>query len=124
MTGTLLWVGLGGALGAMLRYATVLGLAPMLGHTAAAILLINVLGSGLMGVAVAVLVERGGPTWAPPLLMAGVLGGFTTFSTFSADAVGLMERGRLDLALAYAAASVVLSIAALWAGLTLARSLL
>jgi CrcB protein len=53
----------------------------------------------------------------------GILGGFTTFSAFSLEAVTLWERGALGLAAFYVAANVGLSIAALFAGLALSRSL-
>jgi CrcB protein len=56
-------------------------------------------------------------------LATGILGGFTTFSAFSLDAVLLWERGQPGLAAGYIAASVVLSIAGLLAGLGLARAL-
>jgi CrcB protein len=55
--------------------------------------------------------------------MTGVLGGFTTFSAFSLDAVTLYERGDIALAAVYVAGSVILSLAALAAGLILARSI-
>jgi CrcB protein len=55
--------------------------------------------------------------------MTGLLGGFTTFSAFSLDAVTLWERGETMQAAAYVAASVVLSLAALMAGLFVARTL-
>jgi CrcB protein len=53
--------------------------------------------------------------------MTGGLGGFTTFSAFSMDALCLIERGRYLAAAAYIGGSVALSVAGLWAGLTLAR---
>ena len=55
-------------------------------------------------------------------LATGILGGFTTFSAFSLDAVALWERGDPGLALAYVAGSIVLSIAGLVAGLALVRA--
>jgi len=81
-----------------------------------------VLGSFAMGVLVVTLAHLGGNRFAP-LLMTGLLGGFTTFSAFSLDAVTLYERGEVALAGGYVAASVVLSLAALFAGLLVARSL-
>lgn len=75
-----------------------------------------------MGALVVVLLHFGSNRYAP-LLMTGLLGGFTTFSAFSLDAVTLYERGDLTLAAGYVMASVVLSLAALFAGLSLARSL-
>lgn len=114
----------GGGLGALLRFVMVGALGPVFGHAAPAILCVNVAGSAVMGVLFALLVERGAAPWAPPLLMTGVLGGFTTFSAFSLDAVGLIERGRADLALAYVLGSVLLSIGALWAALIATRAVL
>jgi CrcB protein len=55
------------------------------------------------------------------LLTTGVLGGYTTFSSFSLDTALLYERGELALAAAYVVASVVLSILGLFAGLWLVR---
>jgi CrcB protein len=55
--------------------------------------------------------------------MTGVLGGYTTFSTFSLDSALLYERGEIALAALYVAGSVVLAIAGLFAGLALVRHL-
>jgi len=55
-------------------------------------------------------------------LTTGVLGGFTTFSAFSLDTALLVERGRPDIAVAYATGSVVVSVAALFVGLAVMRS--
>ena len=57
-------------------------------------------------------------------LATGVLGGFTTFSAFSLDAVAIYQRGEPIMAALYVAGSVVLSIAGLWAGLSLVRAIL
>ena len=85
-------------------------------------LIVNIAGSFFMGALVVGLLHLGSNRYAP-LLMTGVLGGFTTFSAFSLDAVTLYERGQGALAAGYVLASVVLSIAALFAGLIMARSL-
>ena len=77
-------------------------------------------GSFAMGVLVVVLAHLSANRLAP-LLVTGVLGGFTTFSAFSLDAVTLYERGDVVLAAGYVAASVLLSVAALFAGLAVAR---
>jgi Integral membrane protein possibly involved in chromosome condensation len=78
-----------------------------------------------MGVAAVLIAEKGLGSWGrlAPFVMTGVLGGFTTFSAFSLDALYLMERGRGAAAALYVGGSVALSIGALWAGLSLARSL-
>jgi fluoride exporter len=87
---------------------------------------VNVAGSLVMGLLAGWLASRAGAAWSQDvrlLLMTGVLGGFTTFSAFSLDAWLLWERGALFHAGAYVLASVVLSIAALGAGLGLSRAL-
>ncbi|MCT4555939.1 MAG: fluoride efflux transporter CrcB [Pelagimonas sp.] len=119
----LLQVAIGGALGASARYLTGLAAARLLGKGFPwGTIIVNILGSFAMGVLVVTLLHLSGNRYAP-LLMTGLLGGFTTFSAFSLDAVTLYERGQITLALTYVAGSVLLSIAALAAGLILARSL-
>ena len=125
MIGTLASVALGGALGASLRYLFGVGVFRLLGPQTfpVAILSVNILGSFLMGVFVVLAAQRG-LTPLSPFVMTGLLGGFTTFSAFSLEAVTLYERGDIGLAAAYVAASVVLSILGLTLGLVLARSLM
>lgn len=121
---TLPQVALGGALGASLRYLTNVAAMRAFGPGfPVATVLVNVLGSFLMGVLVVALAEKGGMRFAP-LLMTGVLGGFTTFSAFSLDAVTLYERGQIALAGGYVLGSVILSLAALVAGMAITRGLL
>ncbi len=84
--------------------------------------IVNVAGCFAMGVIVTVLARKGGGHLAP-FLMTGVLGGFTTFSAFSLDALTLWERGQSGAAAIYVLGSVILSLAGIVAGLTLARSL-
>lgn len=120
---SILQVALGGALGAVLRYLTGVGLLRLFGHTAfpLGVLTVNVAGSFAMGLFVGLAAQRG-LTHLSPLVATGVLGGFTTFSAFSLEAVTLYERGAVALAAVYVAANVALSIAALFAGLALSRS--
>jgi CrcB protein len=123
MMATLVQVGLGGALGAVARYLTGIAAMRLTGPGFPwATLTVNVAGSFLMGALVVILAQYSANRLAP-LLMTGVLGGFTTFSAFSLDALTLWERGQAGLAAAYVAASVVLSLAAIAAGLLAARSL-
>ena len=117
-----LGAGVGGALrhGVNLACARVCGTAFPWGTLA-----VNVAGSFAMGLLAAWLAFRAGG-WsqgAQLFLATGVLGGFTTFSAFSLDAVLLWERGAALAAAAYVAASVVLSVAALVLGLALVRDL-
>ncbi|MEJ6390864.1 fluoride efflux transporter CrcB [Gymnodinialimonas ulvae] len=120
----ILQVALGGAIGAVLRYLTGVGMIRLFGAGAfpLPILTVNIIGSFLMGVFVVVAAQRG-LTHLSPLVMTGLLGGFTTFSAFSLEAVTLYERGDVGQAAAYVAASVVLSIGGLMAGLWLARGI-
>ena len=120
MVQTLIQVALGGAIGASLRYLTSLGAMRWIGPGFATVI-VNVLGSFLMGVLVVVLARKGG-TQLAPFLMTGILGGFTTFSAFSLDTLTIWERGQHGLALLYVGVSVVLSLAAIVAGLAVARA--
>jgi CrcB protein len=121
MVPTLLQVAAGGALGAAGRYLVNVATMRLLGPGFPwQTLAVNVLGSFLMGLLVVVLAKRGGMALAP-FLMTGILGGFTTFSAFSLDAVTLWERGATGQALAYVIASVGLSVGALVLALWLGR---
>jgi CrcB protein len=123
----LLLVALGGALGSSARYLLGVAATRTLGSgwpfgTFAA----NLLGGLLMGVLVGVLAHRGGADqdrWRL-LLGVGVLGGFTTFSSFSLEAALMIERRAFGQASLYVAASAALSILALFAGLLLTRRIL
>jgi len=87
---------------------------------------INIIGSGVMGLVAGFLAFKAGEGWtqnARLFLATGILGGFTTFSAFSLDAVLLWERGEMMLAAFYVLCSVVLSLMALVAGLALVRGL-
>ncbi|MFC4732657.1 fluoride efflux transporter CrcB [Salipiger abyssi] len=122
MSFTLLQVALGGALGASSRYLTGVGMTALMGRSFPwGTLTVNVLGSFVMGVLVVVLANFSATRFAP-FLTIGFLGGFTTFSSFSLDFATLYERGEVALALGYVAASVLVSLAALFAGLLAARS--
>ncbi len=124
----LLLVFLGGGVGSMARYGVGVASSKWFGATTGwpAIFTVNVVGGFLMGALVATLALRGGADQERfrVLLAVGVLGGFTTFSSFSLDAVRMIETRAYGAAAAYVAASVVLSIAALFAGLMLVRRLL
>ncbi len=120
----LLQVALGGAIGASARYLTNTGVIRMLGHGfPAGTMVVNIVGSLLMGALTVVLARKGGLHLAP-FLMTGVLGGFTTFSAFSLDAVTLIERGDWSSASFYIIGSVLLSLLALFAGIHIARMVL
>ena len=122
----LLLVALGGGAGAALRYLFGIGALRWFGTSFPyGTFGVNVIGSLLMGLLVAWLARAGEGGQNLRLLFAtGLLGGFTTFSSFSLDIVVLYERGTLGLAAFYAFGSVALGILALFGGLALGRALL
>ncbi|MFV1878572.1 fluoride efflux transporter CrcB [Nioella sp.] len=124
MFATLLQVALGGAIGASARFAAGVGIVRLVGHGAfpLGVITVNVIGSFLMGVFVVAAAHRG-LTHLSPFVMTGILGGFTTFSAFSLEAVTLYERGDMSGAVLYVVASVVCSIFGLLLGLWLARGM-
>ncbi len=118
---SILQVAIGGAAGSVLRYMTNVATGRFFGlGFPVGTLTVNVVGSFLMGALVVVLAEKGGMRHAP-LLMTGLLGGFTTLSAFSLDTVTLWERGEQGLALGYVALTLVLSLGALVLALHLVR---
>ena len=123
MFSSLILVAAGGAIGASLRFLTGVAVLRVIGITSfpVAIIVVNVIGSFLMGVFVVAAANRG-LTHLSPFVMTGLLGGFTTFSAFSLEAVTLYERGDIGQAALYVSGSVVLSILGLMAGLMVARS--
>jgi len=122
---TVLWVALGGALGSAARYGVNVWSGRLLGsefpwHT----LFVNLLGCFAMGLLVELMaLKLNVSNEVRAFLTTGILGGFTTFSAFSLDFALLVERKSYGLAGAYAAGSVVLSLAAVFAGLFLVRAL-
>lgn len=116
-------VAVGGAVGSVARYGTMIWVGRLLGAGFPyGTLAVNVLGGFVMGV----LIELMALVWSPSesmraFLTVGILGGYTTFSTFSLDVWLLLEKGLYGPAILYIVASVVLSVAALVAGLTLMR---
>ena len=123
----ILAIAAGGAVGAVLRHylnsfaATLLGTGFPYGIFAA-----NILGSFLMGVLIVyfALAGEGTQTMKASFLTVGVLGAFTTFSTFSLDAALMIERGQLITAGLYIGGSVVLAIGGLFLGLAITRMFL
>lgn len=122
-----LYVALGGGFGSWLRFLVGRGWTALLGPLRAGelpygTLTVNVLGSLLMGLLAGWLARHGSHGEGTRLLLAvGVLGGFTTFSSFSLDIVGLAQRGQPGLAVIYAAGSVIAGIGGLFLGLSIMR---
>ena len=115
-----LWVALGGALGSVARHACSIGASRWLGATFPwGTLLVNVAGSFTIGLLAALLTADGRPALgsdARAFLMIGVLGGFTTFSSFSLETLTLARTGALSAAGANVALSLVLCLSGVWLG--------
>jgi fluoride exporter len=119
----LLWVGVGGFVGANARYVLGLWIAARLGSSFPwGTLLINVTGSLLIGIILTVLTDRlvADPAWRL-LLVVGFLGGYTTFSSFTMEALDLAQGGEWLLALAYVLGSNIIGLAAVVLGARLAH---
>lgn len=112
---------IGGGIGSVLRYLTNRTSLSLFGESFPyGILAINVIGSFLIGLAAAYIKKS---EWAGveviSFVMIGILGGFTTFSAFSLDAVNLINQQRYTTAAVYVIASVTLSITAAFIGLSI-----
>ena len=118
MINTIVAIATGGALGALARYGTGLGIAKIAPSSFPyATLCVNVIGSFAMGMLVAFFLSTGQiSNEIKMFLTLGFLGSFTTFSTFSYDTMSLWTRGDIMPALGYVAASVILSIGAVFLG--------
>lgn len=123
--GVVLMVALGGALGSLVRYFVAVAVQPAWWPGfPTGIFVVNITGGLVMGLITGLAALKLNLT--PEMrafLTTGILGGYTTFSTFSLDSAMLMERGAYAQAGAYIVGSVVLSILALFAGLWLMRTL-
>jgi len=122
-TSTFALVAMGGALGAALRHLVSLWSLRQFGPSfPVGTMAVNILGSFLMGVLIAWFTLRGGSQGLRLFLAVGVLGGFTTFSAFSLDAVNLLEVRNYGAFAGYAGGTVVLSLGALMGGLLIVRA--
>lgn len=124
---TYLAIALGGAFGAVFRALMINGVIRALPAHGLVFpwgtLLVNVLGSALMGVVFVLAVERGALTETQrAFVMVGLLGAFTTFSTFSMDAISLIQQNALWQAGSYLLASVFICLLGTWLGMALTRA--
>ncbi|MYB42160.1 MAG: fluoride efflux transporter CrcB [Chloroflexi bacterium] len=117
----LLLIALGGAAGALLRYGVSEWVTAPRGGFPLATLLANVTGAFLLGVASLLLVRLEVSAAVRLGLTVGVLGAYTTFSTFSVETLDLVSDGQWRTAALYVVASVAGALAAAWAGQSLAR---
>lgn len=112
-------IALGGALGALARWGLVAAWPQPW-----AVLLINTAGCGLIGVLMVWIERRGPHRLTRPFLGTGVLGGFTTFSTYAVDAHRLLTGGHALTGVLYLAGTLLAALAAAWGGARLARAVL
>lgn len=121
----LLFIAVGGALGAVMRFLVSSGVHQLLGRGFPyGTLTVNVLGSLCMGFLFVTLIERSslGPEWRA-FILVGLLGAFTTFSTFSIETLHLIEDGAIARAFANIFISVTTCILATWLGVILGRQI-
>ena len=114
-----LWVALGGALGAVLRYAV--SLIPVRGGFPALTLPPHLLGALLIGFIAGAAEQRSFPPGFLLFSKTGLCGGFTTFSTFSLESYTLIKAGQKGTAVLYIALSVGLCLLGIWLGHLAAR---
>jgi len=118
-------VALGGAVGSLARY----GLDRFIERRSFALFpwstfTINATGCLLIGLVIAALVDRDDtPAWLRLGLVMGVLGGYTTFSTFAQETLDLIEEGRLDIGALYAFGSLTVGVLAVFVGMQIGRAL-
>lgn len=115
-----LFVGLGGAVGAILRYA--ISLIPYKGGFPLLTFVTNLLGAVLIGFVVGYASKRTVNSSVMLFLKTGLCGGFTTFSTFSLEAYNLFSSGNRLLAIGYAVLSAVCCIGGVWLGTVLSTA--
>ena len=119
----LLAVGAGGFLGALGRYELGLAWPTPAGHFPWTTFTINVSGAFVLGLVLTLLLERVGPTrYVRPFFCVGVLGAWTTMSTFAVEGDLLFKDGHVAKAFVYVVATVVIGVAATWIGVALARA--
>lgn len=124
MLNKIIWVGFGGALGALLRYGFMVVFPYVPGNFPLTIFAENMAGSFLLGFVLILAGKRWKPSWpARSFLGTGLLGSFTTFSNFSMDLVSLIAETSAVTALAYLILSITVGLASAFAGMRAARTL-
>ena len=119
-----LMVALGGALGAVARYAVYNAASSSKASAQLATFVINATGALAIGVLYVVITQRGGlQPYGQQLLTVGFLGAFTTYSTYSLDALRLLEQGQVGTAILYLLGTLVVCLAATWLGVSLTRQM-
>ena len=122
---TLMFIAIGGSIGAVMRFLTQVTVYELAGRSFPyGTLVVNVVGSFLMGLLSIFLVEKFnlGAEWHMAILI-GVLGSFTTFSTFSIETLVLFEQGDIIKAMSNIILSVILCVGSVWVGAYVAKQL-
>ena len=117
-------IALGGALGSWLRYVVATEVTQRAGVIGAGTFAVNLSGAFVLGALTGLIESRfpGTPRWLGSGLAIGVLGGYTTFSSYTLDAIRQVEDGRVGLAVLYVLVTVALGLTAAVAGLALGRA--
>lgn len=119
----IIYLALGGAAGTLSRYYVGIWVTNATGARTPGTLLVNVLGSFLIGLFLTLSVERSWSNALVLLVAVGFLGGFTTFSTFTWQTYELLQSGEIAQAALNISTSVIVGMLAVWAGATLAKAL-
>lgn len=122
-TRDLLLIAVGGAVGAVGRHSVGRMVGPASGGFHWHTLIINVSGSFALGLLLVIAARQGWPGWWRPLLGIGLLGGYTTFSTFSLESAELILQGSTGIAASYMFISATASVAGALAGIMLGRAI-
>jgi CrcB protein len=121
--GILIAVAIGGVLGACSRYELALAITSRPGRFPVGTFVINVSGSLVLGVLLALIIERWRPSeYIRPFAATGFLGAYTTWSTFMVDTDNLVKSGHVAVAAAYVAASLIAGLAAVYLGMMIVRT--
>lgn len=120
---TLIWIALGGAVGSVLRY-TLGGAVQRFSARGFPVgtLAVNVIGCLIIGILLQRLLNNQAHPVARAFLIVGFCGGFTTFSAFSSETIGLLLGGEIGRATIYVSLSVLLCLAATWGGMNVAKA--
>ncbi|MCH2038284.1 MAG: fluoride efflux transporter CrcB [Rickettsiales bacterium] len=120
------YIAIGGALGSVFRYMTILATERFMGHAFPyGTLTVNVLGALIMGIVVGYLqlLNPNGNPQIKSFIVVGLLGGYTTFSSFSLDALTMIQNDHMVSLMLYITLSVGLSLLGIWSGYQIVRGI-